>query len=102
VSLSERASALDSLHEDETQIETRLRHLGNLVGPAIHNSNTFEFGGRRLWLGLNGTEASDQMLEVVRRFAAESRTSCGGPRVDPGRRRLPVGQGSQDAGSDAI
>lgn len=36
-----------------------------LVDPAIHNSNTFEFGGRRLRLGLNGSRASDQALEAV-------------------------------------
>jgi len=46
----------------------------NLVDPAIHNSNTFEFGGRRLRLGLNGSRASDRALEAVRRFVAERGT----------------------------
>ena len=41
------------------------------MDPAIHNSNTFEFGGRRLRLGLNASGASDQALEAVRRFVAE-------------------------------
>ncbi len=44
------------------------------VDPAIHNSNTFEFGGRRLRLGLNGSRASDRALEAVRRFVAERGT----------------------------
>ena len=48
--------------------------LRNLVDPAIHNSNTFEFGGRRLRLGLNGSRASDRALEAVRRFVAERGT----------------------------
>jgi hypothetical protein len=47
----------------------------HLVDPAIHNSNTLEFGGRRLRLGLNGSRASDQALEAVRRFVAERGTS---------------------------
>src|SRR5712692_3357424 len=34
----------------------------------------FEFGGRRLRLGLNGSRASDQALEAVRRFMAERGT----------------------------
>jgi len=46
-----------------------------LVDPAIHNSNTFEFAGRRLRLGLNGSGALDQALEAVRRFVAEHGTS---------------------------
>jgi hypothetical protein len=44
-----------------------------LVDPAIHNSNTFEFGGLRL--GWNGSRASDQALEAVGRFVAERGTS---------------------------
>src|SRR5258708_3202688 len=46
-----------------------------VVDPAIHNSNTFEFGGRRLRLGLNGSRDSEQALEAVRRFVAERGTS---------------------------
>jgi hypothetical protein len=38
-----------------------------MVEPAIHNSNTFEFGGRRLRLGLNGSRASDLALKAVRK-----------------------------------
>jgi Homing endonuclease associated repeat len=45
------------------------------VDPAIHNSNTFEFGGRRIQLGLNGSRVSDQALEAVRRFVFERGTS---------------------------
>jgi hypothetical protein len=45
------------------------------VDPAIHNSNTFEFAGRRLRLGSNGSRASDQALEAVRCFVAEHGTS---------------------------
>jgi len=48
--------------------------LRNLVDPAIHNSNTFEFGGRRLRLGSSGSGATDQALEAVRRFVAEHGT----------------------------
>jgi hypothetical protein len=46
-----------------------------MVDPAIHNSNTLEFSGLRLRLGLNGSRASDQALEAVRRFVAERGTS---------------------------
>jgi hypothetical protein len=45
-----------------------------LVDPAIHNSNTLEFGGRRLRLSLNGSRASDQALDAIRRFVAERGT----------------------------
>ncbi len=41
------------------------------MDPGIHNSNTFEFGGRRFRLGLNSSRASDQALEAVRRFVAK-------------------------------
>ena len=44
------------------------------MDPAIHDSNTFEFGGRRLRLGLNGSGASDQALDAIRRFVAERGT----------------------------
>jgi len=38
------------------------------------NSNTLEFAGRRLRLDLNGSRASDQALEAIRRFVAERST----------------------------
>jgi hypothetical protein len=44
---------------------------GQLVDPAIHNSNTFVFGGRPLGLMSRLIASSDSALKAVREFGAE-------------------------------
>jgi hypothetical protein len=45
------------------------------VDPAIHNSNTFEFGGRALRLDSSQRSASVEALEAIRGFVAERGTT---------------------------
>jgi hypothetical protein len=45
-----------------------------MVDPAIHNSNTFEFGGRPMRLASARSAPSEEALEAVRHFVAQHAT----------------------------